>query len=76
MKAKTIIILSAVLLSACGPSKAELEANPEYYGYKPTNLFHTIIIDSCEYIYKDEYKTGTILVHKSNCKNKFHLTHP
>lgn len=66
-KVKIALFALSIALISCGPSKAELEKRFNY-----SAGFHTIVIDSCEYIYKDEYKVGTVLVHKANCKNTFH----
>lgn len=68
MKTKIIIILIALLFSACD------EPNFEYNKSIPSTgprCIETIKIDSCEYIYVRRY-SGIAIEHKGNCKNLIH----
>lgn len=67
-----ILILIAVILTSCGPSREELNQNPKKYGSRyPVNM-DVLTIDSCEYILYERYTSAGVsacVMHKANCKN-------
>ena len=64
---KTIILLlTSILLIACGPRLKEEKTLPE-------NSDYTIrILDRCEYIIYDEGHNWSWGTHKGNCNNPIH----
>jgi hypothetical protein len=75
-------ILMTISLTACGPTKSEVEANPEKYetpkvidfGYS-SDGYQIIKIGDCEYIkgWAGVGNGGPFLTHKGDCSNPNHV---
>lgn len=73
---KRLILLASLILSACGPSKEEIEArdqinsvnkssNTEVKDIYICNSYRIVEIDHCQYI----ILRGQMMLHKANCTN-------
>jgi hypothetical protein len=68
-KIKLLIIACSILIGCKGASRVPATTMT----YEIDN-YTIVVIDSCEYIMTSigGYSTGTLLVHKGNCKNPYH----
>lgn len=63
-----------ILVTGCGKSGDKNFGDNTYRISNDPKTFDVIIIDGCEYIYRENngYQQGPIFTHKGNCKNPIH----
>jgi hypothetical protein len=74
MKKYTLLLIIAFISGACNDPSVKNSNRGEVYDHDSPpqgSTFHTVVIDSCEYVIWDDFYRKGGITHKGNCKNHY-----